>query len=95
MVVGLGIIVFRIHDCRSLKEKRRIVKSIIRRMQNHFNVSVAEVGAQDIYQKSEIGFSLVGSDRRVVNSKIDKIINMVEQLGLAEVVNSEMEIINI
>jgi uncharacterized protein YlxP (DUF503 family) len=95
MVVGLGIIVLRIHDCRSLKEKRRIVKPVIRQIQNRFNVSVAEVGAQDIYQKSEIGFSLVGSDRRAVNSKIDKIFNMVENLGLAEVVNSEMEIINI
>ena len=95
MVIGLGIIVFRIHDCRSLKEKRRIVKPIIRQIQNHFNVSVAEVGAQDVYQKSEIGFSLVGSDRRTVNSKIDKILNMVENLGLAEVVNSEMEIITI
>jgi uncharacterized protein YlxP (DUF503 family) len=95
MVVGLGIIILRIHDCRSLKEKRRIVKPIIRQIQNNFNVSVAEVGAQDIYQKSEIGFSLVGSDRSVVNSKIDKIFNLVENLGLAEVVNSEMEIITI
>jgi uncharacterized protein YlxP (DUF503 family) len=95
MVIGLGTIVFRIHDCRSLKEKRRIVKPIIRQIQNHFNVSVAEVGAQDIYQKAEIGFALVGSDRRTVNSKIDKIFNMVENLGLAEVVNSEMEIITI
>jgi uncharacterized protein YlxP (DUF503 family) len=95
MVVGIGIIIFRIHDCRSLKEKRRIVKPIIRQIQNHFNVSVAEVGAQDIYQRSEIGFSLVGSDRSVVNSKIDKILNLVENLGLAEVVNSEMEIITI
>jgi len=95
MVIGVGTIVLRIHDCRSLKEKRRIVKPIIRQIQNRFNVSVAEVGAQDIYQKSEVGFSLVGSDRRTVNSKIDKIFNMVENLGLAEVVNSEMEIINL
>ena len=95
MVIGVGTIVLRIHDCRSLKEKRRIVKPIIRQIQNRFNVSVAEVGAQDIYKKSEVGFSLVGSDRRTVNSKIDKIFNMVENLGLAEVVNSEMEIINL
>ena len=95
MVIGVGTVVLRIHDCRSLKEKRRIVKPIIRRIQNRFNVSVAEVGAQDVYQKAEIGFSLVGSDRRIVNSKIDKVFNMIENLGLAEVVNSEMEIINL
>jgi uncharacterized protein YlxP (DUF503 family) len=95
MVVGLGIIEFRIHDCRSLKEKRRIVKPIIHQIQTHFNVSVAEVGAQDVYQKAEIGFSLVGTNRRTINAKIDKLLNMVEDLGLAEVVNSDMEIINI
>ena len=95
MVVGIGRIVLRIHDCRSLKEKRRVVKPIIRQVQNHFNVSVAEVGAQDVYQTSEIGFSLVGSDRRTINSKIDKLFNMVESLGLAEIVDTEMEIINL
>lgn len=95
MIVGLGIIQFRIHGCRSLKEKRGIVKPIIHHIQNHFNASVAEIGNQDIHQKAEIGFSLVGTDRRTINSKIDKIFNMVEELGLAEIVNSEMEIINL
>lgn len=95
MVVGLGVIIFRIHDCRSLKEKRRVVKSIVKQIQNKFNASVAEVGANDIYQKAEIGFACVGSDRRVVNSKMDKLLNMVDKIGLAEIVNSELEIINI
>jgi uncharacterized protein YlxP (DUF503 family) len=56
---------------------------------------VAEVGANDIYQKAEIGFACVGSDRRTVNSKMDKLLNMVDKIGLAEIVNSELEIINI
>ncbi len=59
MVVGLGIITFRLHDCRSLKGKRKVVKSIISRLRNNFNVSAAEVGANDIYQRAEIGFALV------------------------------------
>ena len=95
MVVGIGIITFRLHDCRSLKGKRKVIKSIISQVRNKFNVSVAEIGANDIYQKSEIGFSLVGNDRKLMNSKIDKIFNMVEDLGLAEVVDTEMELINI
>jgi uncharacterized protein len=95
MVVGICIITFRIHDCRSLKEKRRIVKSLIRKVQNNFNASVAEVGAHDIYQKAQIGFSLVGTDQRVINSKSDKILNMLDGTGLAEIVDSELEIIHL
>lgn len=95
MVVGIGIVTFRLHDCRSLKGKRRVVKSIIAQVRNKFNASVAEVGMNDVHQRAEIGFSLVGNDRQVINSKIDKIFNMIEELGLAEVIDSEMEIINI
>ena len=95
MVVGLGIITFRLHDCRSLKGKRKVVKSIISRLRNNFNVSAAEVGANDIYQRAEIGFALVGNNRKVINSKIDKIFNLADELGLAEIIDSEMEIINL
>jgi uncharacterized protein YlxP (DUF503 family) len=95
MVVGIGIITFRLHDCRSLKGKRKVVKSIISRMRNSFNASVAEVGSNDIHQRAEIGFSLVGNDKTFINSKIDKIFNMVDGLGLAEIIDTEMEIISL
>ncbi len=94
MVVGLGRIVYRIHDCRSLKGKRKVVKAIIARLRNRFNASVAEVGANDIYQRAEIGFSMVGNDRALINSKVDKLFNQAEDMGLAEVIDSEMEIFN-
>ena len=42
MVVGVGHIVFRVYPCRSLKEKRKVVKAIVARIRNHFNASVAE-----------------------------------------------------
>jgi len=95
MVVGLGIITFRIHDCRSLKSKRKIVKSIVGRLQNNFNASVAEVGSNDIYDEALIGFAVVGNDRILTNSKIDKVFNFADELGLAEIINTEMEIINL
>ena len=95
MVIGFGIIKFRLHDCHSLKGKRKVIKAIISRLRNTFNASVAEVGSNDIYQKAEIGFALAGNDRMLVNSKIDKMYNFVEALGLAEVVDTEMEIINL
>ena len=95
MVVGICIVTFRVHGCRSLKEKRSIVKSLVRQVQNNFNASVAEVGAHDIYQKAEIGFSMVGTDQRIINSKSDKILNLLDKTRLAEIVDSELEIIHL
>jgi uncharacterized protein YlxP (DUF503 family) len=95
MVVGTGIITLRLHDCRSLKGKRKIVKSMINQLRNHFNVSVAEVGLNDVHQKAVIGFSLVGNDVSLINSKIDKIFNLADDLGLAEIIDTEMEIIHL
>ena len=91
----MGVMRFRIHDCRSLKAKRRVVKAIVSRMRNNFNASVAEVGAHDVYQRADIGFALVGTDRRLINAKIDKLFNMVEDLGLADVYDSELEIMTV
>jgi hypothetical protein len=95
MVVGIGIITLRLHECRSLKGKRKIVKSIIGQLRNHFNASVAEVGANDIYQRAEIGVSLVGNTKNLINSKLDKLFNSVDALGLAEIIDTEMEIITL
>lgn len=95
MVVGLVKITLRLHDCRSLKGKRKVVKSMIGRIRNQFNVSAAEVGANDIHQRAEIGFALVGNKGRLVNAKLDKVLNMAHDLALAEIIDSEMEIIHL
>lgn len=95
MVVGMGVITFRLHDCRSLKAKRSVVKAIVSRIRNNFNASVAEVGANDIYQRAQIGFALAGSDQSLINTKIDKMLNFVEDMGLAEMIDTEMEILHL
>jgi hypothetical protein len=95
MVVGFGKITLRLHDCRSLKGKRKVVKSMINKLQNNFNASVAEVGSNDIHQRAEIGFALAGNSRSMLNSKIDKIFNLADELRLAEIIDTEMEIINL
>ena len=95
MVVGIGIITFRLHECRSLKGKRKILKSIIARVQTQFNASVAETGYQNIYQKAEVGVAMVGNDSRVINAKLDKLFNLVDDIGLAEMTDTEMEIIHL
>lgn len=95
MVVGIGKITFRLVHCHSLKEKRKIVKTIINRTRNTFNVSMAEVELNDVHQRAAVGFALVGNDRRKINSKIDKIMESIENLQLADVIDTDMEIMNI
>jgi uncharacterized protein YlxP (DUF503 family) len=84
----------KIND-QQVAAKRKVVKSMISRLRNNFNLSVAEVGSNDVYQRAEIGFSLVGNDTALINSKIDKIFNLADDLGLAEIINTEMEIIHL
>lgn len=95
MVVGVGSITLRLHGCRSLKGKRKIVKSMIARIRNNFNASVAEVDHNDSLRRAELGFSTVGNDARVINAKLDKMINLAEAMGLAEIIDSELEIITL
>ncbi len=95
MVVGVGKISFRLAFCHSLKEKRKIVKAIINRTRNAFNISMSEVDLNDVHQRAEIGFALTGNDRRLINSKIDKVFEFIENLQLAEIVDTDMEIMNI
>lgn len=95
MVIGCGKIKFRLHDCHSLKEKRKIVKAIVARMQNRFNASVAEVALNDIHDRAQIGFSMTGNDRRKMDSNIDGLIRFAESLGLAEIIGEETEMLNI
>ena len=93
MVVGVGLITFRLHECHSLKEKRRVVKTVIAQLRNNFNASVAEVADNDVHQRALVGFALVGNDQGLINSKIDKMFNLAEELGLAEIIDTEMELI--
>ena len=92
MVVGPGVIDVRIFGCGSLKEKRGVLSRILRLTHNEFNVSIAEVGDNDHWRKARIGFCVVGNDKPYINAKVDHILRFIDQLGLAEVVRSRVEI---
>ncbi len=94
MIVGVGIIHIWIHESNSLKAKRGVLKSIIRRTQNRFNVSIAEIGENDHWKMGKIGFTVVGNDRRYINGKIDKILQFVQDMHLADVLKTKVEITN-
>ena len=95
MVVGALKIVMVIHDNRSLKGKRKVVRSIVDRIKNRFNVAVAEVGANDLWQRIEIGICTVANDRRHVDASLTNVLAFTESLYLAEIVDSKLEILNV
>lgn len=95
MVVGVLTIRLRIAGAGSLKGKRKVVKAVLSRLKNSFNVSCAEVDDLDVYQSAVIGVVTVGNDRSFINSKLDKVLNFVEGLHLAEILGHDLEILNI
>ncbi len=94
MVVGTGVIILRIYGCRSLKEKRKIIKSLITKLNNRYKISIAEVGSNDVYSRAEIGFAMAGNDRRFINSVIDKMIDSVDLSESTEILDTDVEIFN-
>ncbi len=62
---------------------------------NRFNISIAEVGAYNNWKRCLIGFSVVGNEGDFVNSKMDKVVNFIEGLNLADVVNVTIEMYSI
>ncbi|EOG6175424.1 DUF503 domain-containing protein [Clostridium perfringens] len=75
----------------SLKEKRMVVKSIVQRLKNKFNVSVGEVHEQDIHQIIVIGISAVCGDQKQVDSTLENLIDFVEENTNAEIINIESD----
>ncbi len=95
MVVGTLKVEFRLSDNRSLKGKRKVVRSMIDKVKYKFNVSIAEVGSNDKWQKIELGISTVGNDRRHVDSSLNHVLGFLDSLYLAQIVDTEMEIFNL
>ena len=93
MVVGVAVVEIHVHDSQSLKAKRGVVRSITGRLRNKFNVSVGEVGGQGTWQRATIGLSMTGSDAVAVRRALQKAVAFVEETNLAQVIDSDLEII--
>jgi|TARA_B100001750_G_C15521824_1_gene612287 uncharacterized protein YlxP (DUF503 family) len=69
----------RLHDSRSLKNKRQFVKSISAVIQKKFNVSIAEVEDQDLWQLATFGISISGNSSYHLRSQIFNIVKLIEE----------------
>ncbi len=90
MVVGVLRLTLYVQGASSLKDKRQVVRKVVDRLRSRFNVAVAEVGDNDVWQRAVIGIAAVANDRSFVNEVLDKCAR--DAGNIAEILNREMEI---
>jgi len=91
MNVGVCKISLRLPENQSLKGKRRVLKSITTRVGNQFNVSVAEVDNQDLWQLATLGICCVSNNKRYTNEVLSKVVEFIAGSRFdVEILNYEM-----
>jgi hypothetical protein len=93
MVVGVLQLDLHLHGVHSLKEKRGVVRRLLARCRNRYPVSAAEVGHQDLWQRTLIGVALVSSSEAVIAPILERLEDDLH--GEAEVIAAEVEYIHI
>ena len=94
MVVGVLRLTLFLPENHSLKGKRQVLRAIKDRVRNKFNVSIAESGGNDLWQRAELGICQVGNDRPFVDSALREVVNFIDSLGLAPLGEEQVEIIH-
>ena len=92
MFVGVLQVALSIPGAHSLKEKRRVVKSVLERVRSKHAVSAAEVKDQDTWNRAGLGISFVSNDRRHAESHLQKVLNGLERERDAIVLDSQIEV---
>lgn len=79
MVYITVLLELRLFESFSLKDKRQIIRSIIEKLNNRYNVAISEVGKNDDYTRGSLGLVVIGNDFKHLESMVDKIINKLDQ----------------
>lgn len=93
MVVGVITLELLLPGAESLKDKRKVLKSLLERLKHRFNISVSEVGRQDNWKYSTIGISAVSGDMAYMQNILDSVVRFVENHEGVEVINQERELL--
>jgi len=96
MNVGVCRLSLRLPENQSLKGKRRVLKSITTRVGNQFNVSVAEVDNQELWQLATLGICCVSNNKRYTNEVLSKVVDFITGSRFdVEILNYEIEILSV
>ena len=95
MNVAVSVVTFHLIDTHSLKEKRGLLQSLMTRLRDRFNVSIAEVEGQDAIQQAVLGLSCVNTAATHAQETIDSVVRFIESeiVGRAEVVDVQTEVL--
>ncbi len=80
-------------ESHSLKEKRMVLRRIKDRTRQKFNVAIAEVGDNDVWQSAQIGFAVVANERPFVERMVASIVSFIENLALAKITDDEKDFV--
>lgn len=89
--IALLMLDFHIPESGSLKSKRRVISSIKEKIKSKFNVSVAELGELDKWQRTIFGVVMIGNDKPFIESSISSVLNFAEGFREAELIDSRIE----
>jgi uncharacterized protein YlxP (DUF503 family) len=92
-VVGILQFTLLIRGARSLKDKRRVVRSLKDRLGHHYNISIAEVDSQEIHNQAVLGIAMMGSDSTYVESGLRKILDILRVHPEAELIDHSLELL--
>jgi uncharacterized protein YlxP (DUF503 family) len=92
MIVGACVVELHIEGAQSLKAKRGVIRSIVRRVRNEFNLAVSEIGGQDTWQYAVLGLAAAGMDAATVRSVLERAGDFIEELHLARVLSNDIEV---
>ena len=81
MTIGSLRLELFLPESHSLKDKRRVIKSLAERLRRRFNVSVAEVDFQDTWQRAGLAVAAAGSSDRIVRETLEKIVGILRDSG--------------
>ena len=95
MIVGACVVELHIEGARSLKAKRGVIRSIVRRVRNQFNLAVSEIGGQDTWQYAALGLAAAGADAASVRSVLERAGEFIEGLHLARVLSADIEVVDL
>jgi uncharacterized protein YlxP (DUF503 family) len=92
MIVGTLRVRLLLRESRSLKDKRQVVRSVKDRLRNSFNVSAAEVEAQDNRQLAVLGFAMVGTEAHPLKIALGQIVEALRSHPVAELLDYELDV---
>ena len=94
MVIGVLQLDLRLYGTQSLKQKRGVIQKILARCRNHFPASCAEIGHQELWQRSLLGFAVISSSEQVVAPILTRIEDEVLASAELDLINADSEIIH-